>query len=94
MNTGIPIILACLLLSLFAPLTISRTDSGGDIILGALDVCRSSGAAISGNDDDIPVMDECPPEVDDLEFAGFCDVSPYLFSPCIFSVQRERPPEI
>jgi hypothetical protein len=93
MRTGILIVLVCLLLSVFTPLTVTYTRSGKEASLVTLDVCRSSGTAILG-DYDMPMIDECPYKGYDLEFAGFCDVSGYLSSPYLLSFPRERPPEI
>jgi hypothetical protein len=94
MKTGILIVLVCLLLSVFSPLTVTHNNSQKEASLLALDVCCSSGVGIFGEDDDVPVIDERPLTAFDLEFAGFCDVSSYLLSPYILSLQRERPPEI
>ncbi|MDA8432856.1 MAG: hypothetical protein M0Z60_07830 [Nitrospiraceae bacterium] len=88
------LLLAVLVISLCSPCAAQISFSAGQgKCLASLDVCNTSGAALSVHAD-VPSLPELVVGMMPLACTELIKPENFLFSPSLFAIQAERPPEV
>ena len=88
-------IIVALVVSMLSPITAHVTISSHnqEKCIISLDVCNASGSFLSANVN-APSLHECCCKLAPLEFAEFIEANNSFFSPSLFPLKIERPPEV
>ena len=88
-------ILVALLVSVLSPLNvhISTSSTGHVKYLVSLDVCNASGASISANSSDAPVLHAGPYKPVPFNIAEFIETHNSSFNPFFYFAAIDRPPK-